>query len=178
MDASPVEPVRKTVQVTSKLTRTPEEYILERVQYKINRYAGKALQYRIGYVLIACVTALGSAVVPVLINMRDVPRMVPTIVSLAVATAVALESVFHTREHWRNYDLISSVLREEEMRFSTRVDPYKVTDKPQSDEAMFRRFVDRVEDAIAKERSETIVMRTKPPDLQQSPSKDPDPDLP
>jgi hypothetical protein len=106
----------------------------------------------------ASVAAIGAALVPVLVNYPDVDKLYPTVVSLVVAAIVALDAVFRPREHWRNYDLISSVLREEEMRFSTKAAPYDGQDVEES----FRTFVDHVEDAIAKERTETIAMRTTP----------------
>jgi hypothetical protein len=146
--------------VISKLLRSPEEYIKDRVQFKINGYAKKASHYKLAYRVTASVAAIGSAVVPVLVNIPNMDTIYPTIVSLLVVVVVALEGVFHFREHWRNYDLISSVLREEEMQFSTKAGPYSPQEIKASDHEVFRTFVKRVEDAIANERTETIVMRT------------------
>jgi hypothetical protein len=150
------------MEVVSKLTRTPDDYIKERVAYKINQYVKKANWYKWTYRIMASLAAVGSALVPVLINISGVDAMYPTILGIAVAAIVALEGVWHPAEHWRNYDLISAVLREEEMRFSTKAPPY---DKKKDDveDKTFAKFVERVEDAIAKERVETIVMRTAPP---------------
>ncbi len=155
------EPGGKSAPVISKLKRTPEDYIKERVQYKINEYVKKGFRYRIAYRVLASIAAIGAALVPALINIPDLRTIYPTMASMAVAVAVALEGVFHTREHWRNYDMISAFLREEEMRFSTRAEPYA---REQSEDQSFKTFVDRIEDAIAKERAETIVQRTKAPE--------------
>jgi Protein of unknown function (DUF4231) len=146
-----------------KLKRTPEDYMKDRVEHKIKVYTKKARRYRRSYRVIVSVAAIGSLLVPVLVNFQHFDKIVPTIVSLVVAMAVALEGVFHPREHWRNYDLISSLLREEEMRFSTHSDPYLASEK-QNEDGDFRTFVDRIEDAIAQERAETVAMRTTAPD--------------
>ena len=64
----------------------------------------------------ASTAAICAALVPMLVNAPGVDKIYPTIASLVVVVIVALEGVFHPREVWRNYDLISAVLREEEMR--------------------------------------------------------------
>lgn len=143
----------------SKLTRDQGQYLHDRVQFKINQYVGKAVRYRYIYLALASFAAVGSAVVPVLINIPGVDALYPTILGLGVAAIVALEKVWHPAEHWRNYDLISAVLREEEMRFSTGTPPYGKPADGKEDKS-FTLFVERVEAAIAKERSETVVMRT------------------
>jgi hypothetical protein len=78
-------------------------------------------------------------------------QSIPTVVSLIVAITIALDRVFRPREIWRNYDLVSAVIREEEMRYSTKTGDYAIT-KPEQDRIAFAKFVDRVEDAIARER--------------------------
>ena len=123
----------------------------------------KTNRYRFAYYGIVGVAAVGSALVPALINL-ELGTLVPTIIALVVAAAVALEGVFHTREHWRNYDLISSFLREEEMRFSTKTEPYSTSGQEKENDEVFKKFVERVENAIAKERAETIEMRTTKPE--------------
>jgi hypothetical protein len=149
---------QKPVRIEAKLYRTPEEYLTDRVQEKINRYYVKAMRYRVGYWITASVAAIGSAALPALVN-TGMERKYPTIVSLAVVAAVSLQSVFRPREHWRNYDLIGSFLREEEMQFSTGSGHYRLLTATGNSEA-FHQFVERVENAIAKERAETVEMRT------------------
>ena len=150
----------RPVRIKSKLYRTPEEYLTDRVQEKINRYYAKAMRYRIGYWITASVATIGSAALPALVNIPSVVNTkYPTIVSLAVVASVGLQGVFRPREHWRNYDLIGSFLREEEMQFSTGSGHYKHLSGTDSSEA-FHQFVERVENAIAKERAETVEMRT------------------
>jgi hypothetical protein len=147
---------------TSKPERDTNAYIEDRVERKINRYGQKADRYRNLYWTMASIAAIGSALVPALINIQGIGSVFPTIVSLIVAITVALDRVFRPREIWRNYDLVSAVIREEEMRYSTKTGDYAIT-KPEQDRIAFAKFVGRVEDAIAREREETILLRTSPP---------------
>lgn len=156
------EPDCKSSPVRSKLKRTPEEYMSDRVEHKIKKYEKKGAQYRLCYSVLMGITAIGAVLVPALIN-SEVPKQVPAFVGMTVAVSIALEGVFHNREQWRNYDLISSSLREEEMRFSTGTEPYAKENLGQDDDEIFQKFVARIEDAIAKERVQTIEQRTTPP---------------
>lgn len=155
---SPIEKTDPDPVTISKPERDLATYFADRVQYKINTYQRLARRYRNVYWAVASTSAIGAVLVPALINL-PVSQMIPTVVSLIVAILVALERVFRPREHWRNYDLISALLREEEMRFSTRSGDY-APGKLAKDEDPFSKFVQRVEDAIRREREETIVMRT------------------
>ena len=63
------------------------------------------------------------------------------------------------QEHWRNFELIGALLREEERKFSTRSGPYLPSALGQKKDP-FAKLVENVEDSIHREREETIVMRT------------------
>jgi len=163
------EPEKKVPKTISKPCRGLQAYVKDRVEYKINKYEERGDRHRRIYWTMATTSAIGAALVPALVNLSSVPKLATTVVSLIVAITIALDRVFRPREQWRNYDLISALLREEEMKFSTRSGPYcqdqlKATvNNPQqcsADEAAFAKFVERVEDAIHREREETIVMRT------------------
>jgi hypothetical protein len=136
--------------------RSPADYLATRVDFKTDVYRRKGDHYRWGYLSIASVAAVAAAAVPVLINLKDVPSIVPTLLSLLVTVLVTLEGVFHLREHWKNYDLMKSFLRQEACLFQAGAGPYR--HKPAHD--AFVLLVERVEDAIAKERAQTIEMRT------------------
>jgi len=82
--------------------------------------------------------------------------IVPTLLSLFVTILVSLEGIFHLREHWKSYDLMKSFLREEACLYEAGAGAYK--GKAAAD--AFVLFVERVEEAIAKERAQTIEMRT------------------
>lgn len=136
--------------------RSPEEYLATRLDFKTNVYTRKGDRYRWSYLSMTAVAAIAGAAVPVLINLQNVPSLVPTLLSLLVTVLVTLEGVFHFREHWKNYDLMKSFLRQESCLYQASAGPYR--NKP-ADEA-FMLLVERVEDAIAKERAQTIEMRT------------------
>ena len=135
--------------------RTPEEYLRTRVDFKTEAYRQKGARYRFGYLLMACTSAIAAAAVPVLINL-DVDKIYPTLLSLLVTTLVGVEGIVHFREHWKNYDLMKSFLRQEACLFEARASHYK----GKSTSEAFVLLVERVEEEIAKERAQTINMRT------------------
>ena len=136
--------------------RTPDEYLQTRVDFKTEAYRRKGERYRWSYLISALVAGIAAAAVPVLINLEGVPSIVPTLLSLLVTILVTLEGVFHLREHWKNYDIMKSFLRQEACLFQAGAGAYR--DKDAHD--AFVLLVERVEDGIAKERSQTIEMRT------------------
>ncbi|NML47467.1 DUF4231 domain-containing protein [Ramlibacter sp. G-1-2-2] len=136
--------------------RSPEDYLKTRLDYKTDVYTRKGDRYRKSYLAMSSLAAVAGATVPVLINLSNVPTIVPTLLSLLVTVLVTLEGVFHFREHWKNYDLMKSFLRQESCLYQANAGPYR--NKAQADS--FVLLVERVEDAIAKERAQTIEMRT------------------
>jgi len=138
-----------------KKERGEDEYLADRLQQKINEYERKGDNQKHFYWVVACTAATGAALVPAFINITGIPDVVPTVTSLVVGIALAIEGIFRPREHWRNYDSIAAELRGEEMRYSTKIKPYATTES-------FQTLVRRVEDRIAAERTDTILMRTAP----------------
>lgn len=136
--------------------QSPVEYIKSRLDFKTEAYTKKGDRYRWLYLSLASLAAISAAIVPVLINIREVASIWPTMLSLLVTVLVTIEGIFHFREHWKNYDLIKSFLRQESCLYQAKAGPYR---KLKEEEA-FVLLVERVEDAIAKERSQTIEMRT------------------
>lgn len=136
--------------------RTPEQYLKTRVDVKTKRYTEKGDNYRRLHLSGASIAAIAAAAVPVLINVKGVPSVVPTLLSLVVTVLVTLEGVFHFREHWKNYDLMKSFLRQESCLYQACAGPYRDVEESKA----FKLLVERVEDAIAKERAQTIEMRT------------------
>jgi hypothetical protein len=142
---------------TAPSTLTADEYLTERVDFKIERYRRKGNRYRFGYLAMASMAAVAAAAVPVLINLPGVPKLVPTLLSLLVTILVGLEGLLHFREHWKNYDRMKSLLRQEATLFRAGAGPYR---QKASGRDAFVLFVERIEEEIAKERAETIEMRT------------------
>ena len=136
---------------------TPDEYLKSRVEFKIEAYRKKGDRYRWAYTVMSATAVIGAAAVPVLINLKGVNDLAPTLVSLLVTILVGLEGLLHFREHWRNYDLMKSFLRQELNLYRAGAGPYRGRAfTPDS----FMLFVERIEEQIAKERSQTIEMRT------------------
>jgi hypothetical protein len=145
--------------------KSPEDYLSTRVDFKTERYRSKGYRYRWWYLSTATIAAVSAAAVPVLINLTD-NKLYPTLLSLLVTALVSLEGIFHFREHWKNYDLMKSFLRQEACLFQAKAGQYRDKDGSEA----FRLLVERVEEAIAKERSQTIEMRTtRAPDPQPKP---------
>lgn len=147
--------------IVSKTHRSIEEYMQDRVQYKIRIYFSKARRYKIYHLTTAVTMAISAALVPVLVNLDlGLPgfssKILATFLSLLVTIGVALQEIFRFREHWRNYNLIDSNLRGEEMLFSTSASVYAT----KSQEEKNRLLVQRIEELIKDERWETIQMRT------------------
>lgn len=136
--------------------RTADEYLRTRVDFKTEAYRVKGDRYRWSYLMTASLGAVAAAAVPVLINLENVPSIYPTLLSLLVTILVSLEGIFHLREHWKNYDLMKSFLRQESCLFQAGAGAYRGLDPG----AAFSLLVERVEEEIAKERAQTIQMRT------------------
>jgi len=143
---------------SSYSARTSEEYLRTRVDFKTEVYRAKGTMYRWWYLTMATTSAVAAATVPVLINLTSngVPKIYPTVLSLVVTVVVGIEGIFHLREHWKNYDLIKSFLRQEACLFQAGAGVYR----GKTSEDAFKLLVERVEEAISKERAETIQMRT------------------
>ena len=86
--------------------KSPEEYLKTRVDFKTDAYRLKGDMYRRWYLTAATTSAIAAAAVPVLINL-SIPNIYPTLLSLLVTVLVGVEGIFHWREHWKNYDLIT-----------------------------------------------------------------------
>jgi hypothetical protein len=145
-----------TKNATEYSARTADEYLRTRVDYKTEAYRAKGERYRWSYLIMASLGAVAAAAVPVLINLKNVPSIYPTLLSLLVTVLVSLEGIFHFREHWKNYDLMKSFLRQEACLFQAGAGAYR----GQEPSVAFSLLVERVEGEIAKERAQTIQMRT------------------
>jgi len=158
-----------TTESSSYSARTPEDYLRTRVDYKTEAYRIKGERYRWCYLIMASVSAIAAAAVPVLINLKGVPPIYPTLLSLLVTIAVGLEGIFHWREHWKNYDLMKSFLRQESCLYQAGAGAYR--GKGQREALIL--LVERIEEEIAKERAQTIQMRTAQSDHPQEPNRNP-----
>jgi len=131
----------------------PDEYIETRVRQYQDWYDRKASSSKSRYLRMRGASVVGAAIVPALINVSFTGRTaVVTVISLLVVIIVSLESVLHYREQWKNYRSTEQLLGHELVYFQTRVGPYKGL----AATVAFRRFIERVEAAIASENSATL----------------------
>ena len=144
----------------------PEEYLRTRVDFKTEAYRVKGTMYRWCYLTMATTSAVAAAIVPVLINLTDT-KIYPTLLSLVVTVLVGIEGIFHWREHWKNYDLMKTFLRQEACLFEAGAGAYR----GKTPEDAFKLLVERVEEEISKERAQTIQMRTA---RREEPAKGPE----
>lgn len=150
----------------SMLTIDPEDYMRERVDFKINLYQKLSRRHRNRYYAVSALAIALAASVPVAVNVFSENR-VPTALSLLLTVLVSLEKLFLFREHWKNYDSAEESLRREKYLFQARVGVYSAAGNPDGSQAdlsqtdAFRLFVQRFEDTIHEERRETIEARTQ-----------------
>lgn len=155
MQANSTSMKEDQLKIQSLSFRDTEAYINDRLGNKINIYNKLGDNYKRIFWLTTSISLICAALVPVLINQEGC-EVWATGLSLVVTITVGLQGIFHPREHWRNYDMISATLRREEMLFSTQSGEYEKLDEKQR----FHLLVRHVEEFIAREREETIIMRT------------------
>jgi len=135
---------------------TAEEYILQRVNQFQEWYDKKAVGAKSSYLAIRVTAVIGSVLVPVAANVipqfPDWSRGLTTGLSLVVSLAVALDSVYHYGDQWKNYRSTEQFLSREKFLFQTGEGPYKDMEP----EKAFVLLVERCEAQIAAENSATL----------------------
>lgn len=137
---------------------TPSEYIEKRAKQYQEWYNKKAVTAKNNYFFMRTVIVLGGVIVPVIVS-SSIPGKdaVASIISLVVAAFVALESVYHYREQWKNYRSTEQFLGREQVLFLVGEGSYKNFKTPQ---AAFIYFVERCEGAIEAENASTLNVMT------------------
>ncbi|MCG3156426.1 MAG: hypothetical protein DKINENOH_03050 [bacterium] len=123
IERSKQEKDKQKSHIKPQLSITPEEYMMDRLVYKIHVYDRLSKRHELLYKATSLVGIILAASVPVLINLQ-VNSIVPTVLSLIVTILVSVEKLFHFREHWRNYDEMAAILRSEQLKFQTRAGEY------------------------------------------------------
>jgi len=113
-----------------------EQYLKGRWQEQRDYYSRQSARNKRWYQRLLLFSTVGALVVPVLLNIANVPTLAPTILSVLVAVALALESVYHYGDNWRSFRQALEALKEERVLFETGVDPYV---DPQTAFALFVR---------------------------------------
>jgi len=122
-----------------------EQYLQERWLSQREWYSKKSTWNKRWHQGLQLFIALGAIAVPVILNIAEVPKVVPTILSGLVAAAAAVENVYHFGDNWRNFRQTLEALKREKALFDAGGGPYKNHD------TAFARFIERVEGLIAEE---------------------------
>jgi hypothetical protein len=112
---------------------TAEQYISQRLDQYQSWYDRKAVSTKARYLQMRSFSVVGSALVPVLINVHwdfkvasiPVIQFVVTLISLIVVVFLSLESVYHYREQWKNYRSTEQFLGHEKFLFRSSVGRYE-----------------------------------------------------
>jgi hypothetical protein len=148
-DATPGEP--------HDLPIAADNYLTDRLRQYQGWYDRKAVRMKALYIRMRTCAVVGGAVVPVLVNVTwPYAKIITTSVSLIVVVLVALESVYHLREQWKNYRSTEQLLGHEEVYFRNKIGPYEGLDELHA----FKLLVERVESAIAAENAATLNVMT------------------
>jgi Protein of unknown function (DUF4231) len=132
-----------------------DDYFKERVDQFQQWYDRKAVYAKSRFLRIRIIAAVGAVIVPVVANVipePDVARYVTTLISLIVSITVALNTIHHFGDQWKNYRATEQFLSREKFLFMTGEGPYKDIDG----EKAFALLVDRCEAQIAAENSATL----------------------
>ena len=104
-----------------------EDYITKRVDQFQGWYDAKAVTAKSAFLRVRTIAVIGSALVPVVANVTIPPvagytlppTALTTLISLVVVVVVALDSVNHYGDQWRNYRSTEQFLGREKFLFQT-----------------------------------------------------------
>ena len=150
------------------LSENTESYIVNRLDQYQNWYDNKAVITKKRYLRGKIWAAVGAVIVPILTNIPidleyfglpsyDLGKLLTTIIATFVALLIALESVLHYREQWKNYRTTEQYLVAQKNLFLHQVGDYSNLNE---DDA-FKKLVLRIETAISEENAITLNVLTK-----------------
>ena len=108
-------------------------------------YSKNSAKYKSRHQNLLLFGSLSALLVPILLNINGVPALVPTVLSLLVSAALALDNVYRFGDNWRAYRSTLEAMKEERILFENNVAPY---DDP---ETAFPLFVRHSENIMRKE---------------------------
>jgi hypothetical protein len=142
---------------------TAEDYINDRVLYKIKLYFLFGKRSRAWYNVIAILSIISGLLVPLFLAL-DVKyaKEYATFFTLLAGCLISLEAaVFNFKEKFKSYKKTEDQLTNELILFQTNTEPYDVKSSAENSNAIFRLFVSRVESIILKERDDTVEKITR-----------------
>jgi len=144
---------------------TAEQYINDRVLFKIRLYYFLGKRNKRWYNLIAILSILSGLMVPLFLNLDFAfSKEYATALTLITGALISFETVvFNFKEKFKSYKKTEDQLTNELILYQTNTEPYKnlngVPVKPS--DYLFTLFVSRVESIILKERDDTIEKITR-----------------
>lgn len=145
---------------------SPQEryYIEHRWYSQWSFFDKKANENKNRYYRTQLIVGIGSVTVPVLVGINaegiadSVLYFVTVIISLAVAMATAVESLYTFGDNWRSYRSAAENLHQEKSLYDVKAGRY--ANNPQA----FMRFVERIEEIIAQQNGRWIQSQEKAAD--------------
>jgi Protein of unknown function (DUF4231) len=124
------------------LTNKAEQYLNERWHPQRDYYSKQSARNKQWHQSILVFSTICALIVPVLLNIAEVPKVVPTALSILVSVALALENVYHYGDNWRSFRQALEALKAERVLFEASIDPYA------DQQTAFPLFVERSEDIM------------------------------
>jgi hypothetical protein len=166
--------------LTAQASDQERFYIEHRWHAQYSWYDKRATDAKRMHTTLRLVVGIGSVIVPVLIgsNWLDlfgivgIQQFLTITISLGVAIATAIETVYKPGDNWRSYRAAAEELAREKTMYDVKAGPYRRTKTP------FLLFTERCEDIFTKQNGQWLQMQTieeredeKKPQIQQTVSK-------
>jgi hypothetical protein len=158
IDLIPMGSATSTIEKSMFKSLSAEDYITKRVDQFQGWYDSKAVRAKNAYLRVRTTAVIGSALVPVVANIKSLGGFalptdwLTTIISLIVVIVVALDSVNHYGDQWKNYRSTEQFLSRERFLFQTGEGPYRAMEEKEA----FLLLVERCEAQISAENSATL----------------------
>jgi len=111
-----------------------EQYLNGRWAEQRGYYSKRSQRNKQWHQRLLFLNTIDAVIVPVLLNISQVPTLVPTILSVLVSAALALDSTYHFGDDWRIFRQVAEALKQERVYFENGLDPY---DNPQTAFSLF-----------------------------------------
>lgn len=153
--------IRKDLKYYQQITA--EEYINDRVLFKIKLYYLFGKRNKRWYNLIAILSIISGLLVPLSLGLNlKYSKEYATFLSLFAGGLISLEAaVFNFKEKFKSYKKTEDQLTNELILFQTNTEPYNFRSPAEDSNAIFRLLVSRVESIILKERDDTVEKITR-----------------
>ena len=153
--------IRKDLKYYQQMTA--EEYINDRVLYKIKLYYLFSKRNKLWYNVIAILSIIAGLLIPLSLALDiKYSKEYATFLSLFAGGLISLEAaVFNFKEKFKSYKKTEDQLTNELILFQTHTEPYNFRSLKTDGSDPFRLLVSRAESIILKERDDTVEKMTR-----------------